>query len=148
VSKKLITYGHKVPHGKSIRETIWDELDDVMDLMMESGQPEWEQLPDGREDPDRIARVYQQYGKWQGIAEGICFVIALFEQPEHPDINSVKGTAVLRWEERQKESIPEDRTFDDEVQTSDPEPSSDLGSVEGEPDPDQGPRAGQASEAR
>lgn len=106
VGRRKVTYGTSVSNtGKSIQETIWQELDDVMDLMMEyrqqhGGSPMWETI--GMADPDRIAQVFQEFGKWQGIAEALCLVICLFENPHHPDIESVKGEAVLRWRRRQE----------------------------------------------
>lgn len=118
LGRRKATYGTAVSNtGKSIKETIWDELDDVMDLMMESGEPDSESFDDGVQYQSirvgEFSEAWRQYGKWQGTAEAICFVIALFENPEHPDIDSVKGTAVLRWKGRQQERIPEDKTMED-----------------------------------
>ena len=98
LGRRNTTYGTGVANtGKSIQETIWDELDDVMDLMMESGPPsKWHSKDMG------IAYDWQKYGKWQGIAEALCLVICLFENPHHPDIDSVKGEAVMRYKRRQE----------------------------------------------
>jgi hypothetical protein len=103
--KSKTTYGTAVSStGKSIKETIWNELDDVMDLMMESGPPtNWRNDPywPNEDALEPWAEKYQQFGKWQGIAEALCLVICLFEDPVHPNIDSVKGAAVVRWRERQ-----------------------------------------------
>jgi len=99
LGKRRTTYGYRGPDGKSIRERIWDELDDVMDLMMACGDPnplDYSFLGHMKDDA-------KQFGKWQGIAEAMCYVICMFEDPTHPDIESVKGEAVLRWRRRQEE---------------------------------------------
>ena len=102
LGRRKTTYGTAVSNtGKSIQENIWAELDDVMDLMMESGPPsKW--CPTEYSDDLGIAAEWQQYGKWQGIAEALCLVICWFENPLHPDIDSVKGEAVLRYKRRQE----------------------------------------------
>lgn len=108
LGRRKATYGTAVSNtGKSIQETIWQELDDVMDLMMESGKPSWRSMTGhildlGDVEWDEVVAAYQDFGKWQGIAEALCLVICLFENPHHPDIGSVKGEAVLRYKRRQE----------------------------------------------
>lgn len=106
VGNRKVTYGTSVSNtGKSIQESIWEQLDDVMDLMMESGRPIF--TPKANE-PISVADVWnyaescQQYGRWQGVAEALCLVICWFENPFHPDVESVKGEAVMRWKRRQE----------------------------------------------
>lgn len=105
VHKRKTTYGSPVSNtSKSIQETIWDELDDVMDLMMEGRPKTHQEIDSFIEDIDwtKFQKDWQQFGKWQGIAEALCLVICLFENPHHPDIDSVKGEAVLRYKRRQE----------------------------------------------
>lgn len=105
MSQKLVKYGYKLPHGRSIRDMIWQELDDCMDWLMTmkpEPEPWWlERQPDGENIGD-FRRQWQEYGKHQGKAEELAFVIALFEDPIHPDMDSVRAAAVDRYKERQE----------------------------------------------
>lgn len=91
MSQKLVKYGYKLPHGRSIRDMIWQELDDCMDWLM-TMKPE----------PESGIMTWCEYGKHQGKAEELAFVIALFEDPIHPDMDSVRAAAVDRYKERQE----------------------------------------------
>jgi hypothetical protein len=136
VSNKLIKYGYRTEKGPTIRELIWQQLDDAMDKLME-GKPEKAPAdlpvvdPEVAEFVESAVGKWQAYGREQGIAEATAYIIALFEQPEHPDIISVKGAAVLRYKEKQH--LLELRSMEDTSNAeTDGELNSELGVV-GEP---------------
>lgn len=66
--------------GKSILESICDELDATMDGLM-----------DGTADTDD-----------KGYAQGLAMAIAYMYNPINPDIEQVRADAVERWESRQE----------------------------------------------
>lgn len=116
MSGKLFKYGYKLPHGKTIREEIWDELDHAMDRLMDDKPQDFpfEQPDGGIESTLDWKNQWQDYGRDQGKAEALAYVIALFERPEHPDIESVKGAAVMRYRERQSSKAMEELERDDQ----------------------------------
>lgn len=64
--------------GKSILESISDELDATMDSLMD-GEPDEEE---------------------RGYARGLATAIAFLYNPINPDVDQVRADAVERWEER------------------------------------------------
>lgn len=143
MSQKLIRYGYKTPRGKTIRELIWEQLDDAMDALMSTGKPMWEEI--GMADPDRIAETFRRYGHEQGVAQATAYVLSLFEQPDHPDIDSVRGAAVLRYKERQQ--LKELKTVEEVVEVVEENAARhDGGDSNEDADGADAARAGQAHE--
>jgi hypothetical protein len=64
--------------GKSILDSIWEELDLAMDSLMD-GEPEDEE---------------------RGYARGLATAIAYLYNPINPDVQQIRADAVERWEER------------------------------------------------
>lgn len=75
---------HPGTHGPSIFDRVWERLDDIMDRLMNPGS----EAEDGR-DPGR--------------AEATAYIIAIFENPANPDIQSVRAEAVARYQKRAAE---------------------------------------------
>jgi hypothetical protein len=120
MSGKLFKYGYKLPHGKTIREEIWDELDHAMDRLMDDKprsprEMHNYEMPLSSEKAQAVVDQWQDYGRDQGKAEALAYVIALFERPDHPDIESVKGAAVLRYKERQSSRATEELERDEQT---------------------------------
>lgn len=72
---------HPNTHKSSPVQRLWTELDDVMDFLMGTDEPE----------PEDKAR-----------AKALAEAIALISQPwsEEPDVAAVRDEAVVRWEQR------------------------------------------------
>lgn len=78
-----VNAGSQACAGKSILETLWEELDTIVDRIL-SGTP----AKDGR-DPGR--------------AEGVAYCIAVFQNPYMPNLESVREEATERWYEENPE---------------------------------------------
>lgn len=84
--------------GMSILERCWQELDDIMDQIMEEGEPE----VDPAKQPTTAATRYRQWGELRGQAQGVAYCIAMISNPYEPDLPAIKREAKQRWDERSK----------------------------------------------
>ena len=90
------------PHaGKSIIEIIWEDMDDVMDLLKEDPQDS---------SPPPPASAYAQikaygedmklWGEQRGRAQGLAYALAVLTNPYAVNVDEIKKEAMKRWEER------------------------------------------------
>lgn len=93
--------------GKSILDLLWEEMDDVVDLLQEEGQPaSWaDEHVRGRTPRDEIgvASEWQSWGERRGRAQGLAYALAVILNPYEPDVPAVKREAMARWDARQDE---------------------------------------------
>lgn len=75
--------------GKSLYELLWDEMDVVTDRLMADVERDVES------DPDDV-----------GGARMLAWCIAVFQNPYLPNVDSVKETAMQRWEEADRTPAP------------------------------------------
>lgn len=77
--------------GSTIRETIWEALDEVMERLMS-----------GHADADD-----------KGQAQGLAMALAIFGNPYQPGIDAIKEEAMNRWEDvaAQRDSSDDDLPF-------------------------------------
>ena len=88
--------------GKSILDLLWEEMDDVVDLLMEEGQPEsWSgELFGMPQDEIGVVSEWQNWGEQRGRAQGLAYALAVILNPYAPDVPMIKAQAMARWEER------------------------------------------------
>lgn len=104
------------PHpyaGMSVLDIIWQELDEVMDLLMEQGAPDKGTLAEelhltsalsvARTLADEWYNTLKEWGELRGQAQGLAFAIAVLTNPYSVNVPAVKKEAMARWEKRHKE---------------------------------------------
>jgi hypothetical protein len=102
------------PHpnaGKSILDLLWEELDEVMDLLMEQGAPDKDSLASelhltsalsvARQLATEWYSTLQEWGELRGQAQGLAYAIAVLTNPYAADVPTVKKEALARWQSRQ-----------------------------------------------
>lgn len=95
--------------GKSIIEQLWDELDRIMDILMEEGEPEepFNGFPGASgemvqyADFDKFVEAHLTWGETRGQAQGVAYAIAMMTNPYKVDVPAIKEQALERWEARQ-----------------------------------------------
>jgi hypothetical protein len=97
--------------GMSVLDIAWQELDDVMDLLMEQGAPDKDTLAtelyqstalsQARTLADEWYTTLKEWGELRGQAQGIAFAIAVLTNPYAADVPAVKKEAMARWQKRQ-----------------------------------------------
>jgi len=92
--------GIPVRPGKSILETLWDELDAIVDRLQADGPPNRE-LWMKRSTPEHIADEFQEYGEERGRAQGVAHAIAILTNPYAPNVDAIREEAMRRWEQGQ-----------------------------------------------
>lgn len=104
----------EAPHpyaGMSVLDIAWQELDDVMDLLMEQGAPDKASLAGDlfvRLDKNEAVQLgdewyntLKEWGELRGQAQGLAFTIAVLTNPYAADVPAVKKEAMARWQNRQ-----------------------------------------------
>lgn len=105
------------PHvGRSLLEIYWAELDDIMDIIMELGEPKTWMNEIGEEcavvEPDRWddrgvqyeePSTYQTWAETRGQARGVAYCIAVMTNPYEPKMDDIREEAMERWERRHAE---------------------------------------------
>lgn len=93
--------------GPSLLETLWEELDNVMDRLMSDEVPPSDVPPKPSVQNKMPLAAWRDewmgYGETRGNAQGIAYAIAVIEQPYEPNVPGVKVRAMERWEERNDE---------------------------------------------
>lgn len=100
--------------GKTLLEIIWEDLDRVMDLLMEEGEPskgtfvrEYIATDTGLK-ANEWWDVLREWGEQRGQAQGLAYAIAVLTNPYHVDVDAVRTEAVARWRQRQEEQEEEE----------------------------------------
>lgn len=89
--------------GKSISERLWEELDRIMDILMDEGEPDADDYTTviaEQFDDVKFKDDVQQWGEHRGNAQGIAYAIAMMYSPYSPNVPHIKELAMQRWEER------------------------------------------------
>lgn len=98
--------------GMSVLDIVWQELDDVMDLLMEQGTPEKgrgglagdfehkNNPTEARILAEEWFNTLKEWGELRGQAQGLAFAIAVLTNPYAADVPTVKKEAMARWEKR------------------------------------------------
>lgn len=111
----MVAKEEAAPHpyaGMSVLDIAWQELDDVMDLLMEQGAPDKEslkadlvdrqiQVSEARQLGDEWYNTLKEWGELRGQAQGLAFAIAVLTNPYAADVPAVKKEAMARWQNRQ-----------------------------------------------
>jgi len=77
--------------GKSIRETVEEELDTVVERLLAEGKP----------DPGAEPGEYIEYGEERGRAQGLATALAVFINPYKPNVPETKRAAAERVRARE-----------------------------------------------
>lgn len=81
--------------GKSIRESVQEELDTVVERLLADGRP-------SRAGIDvQAANEWQAYGEERGQAQGLAIALAIFNNPYKPNVPETKREAVERVKARE-----------------------------------------------
>jgi hypothetical protein len=107
--KIIVTKEQAAPHpyaGMSVLDIAWQELDDVMDLLMEEGAPDIDTFAEEIQESGRPRAklwygVLKEWGELRGQAQGLAFAIAVLTNPYAADVPAVKKEAMARWQKRQ-----------------------------------------------
>lgn len=85
---------------QALLEELQNELDTVVELIMEEGEPE---LPSGQRTEVTAwreqAEEWQKYGEWRGQCQGLAYALAVLKNPYRPDVDAVRAEAMKRWED-------------------------------------------------
>lgn len=91
--------------GRSIMEILWEELDDIMDRLMEDGEPDVNEYDSGVQyqsiDVGEYTEAVKLWGEERGKAQATAYAIAIMTNPYQPSIPDIKAEAMRRWQERQ-----------------------------------------------
>lgn len=91
--------------GRSIMEILWEELDDIMDRLMEDGEPSVNDHLIGKYpieyDIGELQEAFKLWGEERGKAQATAYAIAIMTNPYQPSIPDIKAEAMRRWQERQ-----------------------------------------------
>jgi len=77
--------------GKSIRETVEEQLDTVVERLLAEGKPDSDASPD----------EYIAYGEERGQAQGLAYALAVFINPYKPSVPEAKKAALERVKARE-----------------------------------------------
>lgn len=112
--KIMVAREEAAPHpyaGMSVLDILWQDLDDVMDLLMEEGAPDKDSLASELHLTSALAvartlatewyNTLRDWGELRGKAQGLAFAIAVLTNPYAANVPAVKVEAKARWEKRQ-----------------------------------------------
>lgn len=91
--------------GPSLLETLWSELDTIVDRLKADGAPEDVPPRPTVQNPRPLAAwrwAWTQYGEERGRAQGLAYAIAVIEAPYDVNVPRVQKLAAKRWKERNK----------------------------------------------
>jgi hypothetical protein len=88
------------PHaGKSLLETLTEELDAIVDRLMADPEPiDIDQVPDDQ--LEAWAASVQSWGEERGRAQGVAYALAVLTNPYAPSVPAQRAAAAARWQER------------------------------------------------